>query len=293
MIRPAAAGGSPAATAGLEEAMTAADETTPAAAEAMRFAAVERLYGAAGAAVIRGLALGVVGLGGVGSWAVEALARSGVGRLRLIDPDDVAPSNVNRQLHALDGTFGQPKVAVMAARVAAIHPGCAVEALDEPLTPATLERHLADLDGVIDAIDAIRFKAALIQFCRRRKIPVITTGGAGGLIDPTAIAVADLSRTWNDPLAAKVRARLRSEFGWTRNRQRRFGVECVYSSEQPRYPRADGSVSHRKPGVHGATLDCASGYGSVVTVTATFGLVAAARLLNRLVARRVATLEET
>lgn len=273
--------------------MTVADETTPDTADAARFAAVARLYGAAGYRVIRGLALGVVGLGGVGSWAAEALARSGVARLRLIDPDDVAPSNVNRQLHALDGSFGQPKVAVMAARVAAIHPGCVVEALDEPLTTATLERHLADLDGVIDAIDAIRFKAALIQFCRRRKIPVLTTGGAGGLTDPTAIAVADLSRTWNDPLAAKVRARLRSEFGWTKNPKRRFGVECVYSTEQPLYPRPDGSVSQRKPGVHGTTLDCDSGYGSVVTVTATFGLVAAARLLNRLVARHAATTAAT
>jgi tRNA A37 threonylcarbamoyladenosine dehydratase len=251
-----------------------------------RFAAVRRLYGHAGAAVIGGLALGIVGLGGVGSWAAEALARSGVGRLRLIDPDDVALSNVNRQLHALDGTVGRPKVEVMAERVAAIHPGCVVEALDEPLTTATLERHLGDLDGVVDAIDAIRFKAALVQFCRRRKIAVVTTGGAGGLTDPTAVAVADLSRTWNDPLAAKVRSRLRSEFGWTRNPKRRFGVECVYSTEQPLYPRADGGVGHRKPGVHGKTLDCDAGYGSAAAVTATFGMAAAARLLNRLVALR-------
>jgi len=145
-----------------------------------RFAAVHRLYGDAGTRVIRDLAICVVGLGGVGSWAAEALARSGVRRLRLIDPDDVALSNVNRQLHALDGTVGRSKVAVMAERIAAIHPDCVVEALDEPLTPATLERHLGDgLDGVVDAIDVIRFKAALIQFCRRRKIAVITTGGAG------------------------------------------------------------------------------------------------------------------
>jgi tRNA A37 threonylcarbamoyladenosine dehydratase len=264
-----------------EEGMDDASDDT-----ATRFAAVERVYGRAGAAVIRDLALGVVGLGGVGAWAAEALARSGVGRLRLIDPDDVAPSNVNRQLHALDGSFGRAKVAVLAERFSAINPGCVVEALDEPLTPATLERHLGDLDGVIDAIDAIRFKAALVQFCRRRKIAVITTGGAGGLVDPTQVAVADLSRTWNDPLAAKVRSRLRSEFGWTKNPKRRFGVECVYSTEQPRYPRPDGTIGHQKPGVHGATLDCESGYGSVVTVTATFGLVAAARLLNRLVAKR-------
>ncbi|MDX1593941.1 MAG: tRNA threonylcarbamoyladenosine dehydratase [Gammaproteobacteria bacterium] len=254
----------------------------------VRFAAVRRVYGESGAAVVRELAVAVVGLGGVGSWAAEALARSGVGRLRLIDPDDIAPSNVNRQLHALDGQFGRAKVEALAERIAAIHPGCAVESLDEPLTPATLERHLGDgLDGVIDAIDVIRFKAAMVQFCRRRKIAVVTTGGAGGLTDPTRIEVADLSRTWNDPLAAKVRSRLRAEFGWTKNPKRRFGVECVFSTEQPRYPRPDGSVGYRKPGVHGATLDCESGYGSLVTVTASFGLVAAARLLNRLVERRV------
>ncbi|HEY5789949.1 MAG TPA: tRNA cyclic N6-threonylcarbamoyladenosine(37) synthase TcdA [Gammaproteobacteria bacterium] len=255
---------------------------------AQRFGALRRAYGTAGAELIRGLGFCVVGLGGVGSWAVEALARSGVGRLRLVDPDDVALSNVNRQVHALDGTLGQPKSAVLAARVAAIHPGCRVETFDEPLTDATLERHLdGAFAGVIDAIDSIRFKAALIQFCRRRKIPVITVGGAGGLTDPTAVAVADLSRTWNDPLAAKVRSRLRSEYGWSKNPKRRFGVECVFSTEQPVYPRADGSVSYRKPGVHGATLDCDAGYGSVVTVTATFGLVAAARLLNRAVFRQV------
>ena len=266
--------------------MQQAADPGPADDYAARFGAVERLYGRGAGALLRGSAFAVVGVGGVGAWAAEALARSGVGRLRLIDPDDVALSNVNRQVHALDGTLGRPKVAVLAERIAAIHPGCAVEALDEPLTAATLERHLgAGLDGVVDAIDAIRFKAALIQFCRRRKIAGVTTGGAGGLADPTAVAVADLSRTWNDPLAAKVRARLRSEFGWTRNPKRRFGVECVYSTEQPVYPRPDGGVGHRKPGVHGATLDCASGYGSLVTVTATFGLVAASRLLNRAVYR--------
>jgi tRNA A37 threonylcarbamoyladenosine dehydratase len=254
-----------------------------------RFDGIRRLYGTAGAAVIRDLAVCVVGLGGVGSWCVEALARSGVGRLRLIDHDDIALSNSNRQLHTLTQTVGRSKVAVMAERVAAIQPGCRVEAVDDLLTSTTLERHLADgFDSVVDAIDTIRFKADLIYFCKRRRIPVVTTGGAGGLVDPTAVQVADLTRTWNDPLAAKVRSRLRSTYGWTRNPKRRFGIECVFSTEQPVYPRDDGAVSHRKPGVHGATLDCASGYGSASPVTATFGFVAASRVLNRAVAKRLA-----
>jgi hypothetical protein len=167
---------------------------------AARFAAVARLYGRAGAEAIR---------------------------LRLIDPDDVAPSNVNRQLHALDGSFGRAKVAVLAERIAAIHPACVVDARDEPLTPATLERHLADLDGVIDAIDAIRFKAALVQFCRRRKIAVVTTGGAGGRVLDRAAALSASRRQRRPPQARRARRdaglRLGLRLGGHRHRQLRHG----------------------------------------------------------------------
>lgn len=249
-----------------------------------RFGGITRLYGSTAAEQIRAAHICVVGIGGVGAWAVEALARSGVGEITLIDNDDIAPSNMNRQLHTLDSTLGQSKVAVMAARCAEINPECTIHAIDDLVTTTTLERLLSNqLQVVIDAIDTIRFKAAMIHHCQRHKIPIITTGGAGGMLDPTRIEVADLSRTYNDPLAAKVRSQLRREHGFSRNPKRRFGVECVFSSEQPRYPRADGTVGHEKPGVHGLTLDCALGYGASSCVTATFGFVAAARAIERVV----------
>lgn len=256
---------------------------------AARFDGIRRLYGNDGAAALQQMSVCVVGVGGVGSWTVEALARSGVGRIRMIDHDDIALSNINRQLHTLDSTLGRSKVAVMAERVAAIHPGCICEPVDDLLTTANLERHLDDgFDVVIDAIDTIRFKASLIHYCRRNKLTVVTTGGAGGLTDPTQVTVADLSRTWNDPLASKVRARLRAEHHFPKNTKRRFRVDCVFSTEQPVYPRADGSVSKQKPGVHGATLDCATGYGSSSVVTTVFGMIAAGRAIERVLTRQQA-----
>ena len=251
---------------------------------ARRFGGIARLYGEPAAAHIRRMHVCVVGLGGVGSWAAEALARTGIGALTLIDYDTVCPSNVNRQLHALDGSFERKKLAVMAERIQAIHPGCRITALDDYLTTRNLADYLApgrDYTCVLDAIDSIAFKAAMIAHCRRWKIPIVTTGGAGGLTDPTRIQVKDLSRTWNDPLAAKVRARLRAHHGFPRNPKRYFGVDCVFSTEQHRYPRPDGTVGHSKPGICGVSLDCRMGYGAVSFVTAAFGLVAAARVVEK------------
>jgi len=246
-----------------------------------RFAALTRIYGSEGAARIRQLRVCVVGVGGVGSWAVEALARSGVGGITLIDDDVVTPGNVNRQLPALTGTLGHPKVEVLMARVAEINRDCRCTPIRDYLSDRSLEAYLAEgHDCVIDAIDSIKFKAAMVAFCLRRKLPIITTGGAGGRSDPTAVRVRDLSRTEHDPLAARVRGRLREDYGFPRNPRRRFGVACVFSLEQPVYPREDGRVGRHKPAVHGVHLDCRLGYGSVVTVTATFGMVAAARALQ-------------
>ena len=249
-----------------------------------RFAGIERLYGREEAAAIAELHVCVVGLGGVGSWAVEALARSGVGALTLIDYDTVELSNMNRQLPALTETLGRKKGAVLAERVAGIHPGCRVEFIDDFLTDRNLATLLDPAHGygyVLDAIDSIRFKADLIAWCKRRKLPMITTGGAGGLTDPTQIQVRDLSRTWNDALAAKVRQRLRSEYGFTKNPRRYFGVDCVFSTEQVRYPRPDGTVGPEKPGIHGVSLDCRFGYGAASFVTGAFAFAAVARLIDR------------
>ncbi|WP_069384415.1 tRNA cyclic N6-threonylcarbamoyladenosine(37) synthase TcdA [Halomonas caseinilytica] len=250
----------------------------------LRFGGIQRLYGTRAAARFRQAHVVVAGVGGVGSWAVEALARSGIGRLTLIDLDDVCVSNVNRQLHALDGTIGRPKVEVLAERCRAIQPGIEVIADTAFITPGNLaERLPEDADHVIDAIDSVVAKAALIAWCKRRKLPITVTGAAGGQTDPTRIRTADLTRTEHDPLLAKVRARLRRDHGFSRNPRRRFSVECVYSDEQLVYPDAEGEVCHTKPGAGESTrLDCASGFGAATFVTGSFGFVAASRVLARL-----------
>ncbi|QJQ98033.1 tRNA cyclic N6-threonylcarbamoyladenosine(37) synthase TcdA [Halomonas sp. PGE1] len=256
---------------------------------ALRFGGIRRLYGTRAVERFRTAHVVVVGVGGVGSWTVEALARSGIGKLTLIDLDDVCVSNVNRQLHALDGTIGRPKVEVLAERCRAIQPG--IEVVEEIafVTPTNLaERIPEDADHVVDAIDSVVAKAALIAWCKRRKLPITVTGAAGGQTDPTRIRVADLARTEHDPLLAKVRSRLRRDFGFSRNPKRRFSVECVYSDEQLVYPGSDGEVCLQKPGTGEATrLDCASGFGAATFVTGSFGFVAASRVLARL-ARRAA-----
>ena len=254
-----------------------------------RFASIQRVYGIHQSHYIRRMHVCVIGLGGVGSWAAEALARTGVGALTLIDFDVISVGNINRQSHALSSTIGQKKGAVTQARMRDIHPGCVVIAIDDFVTTRTMAEYLAPdrgYDCVIDAIDSIKFKSEIIVHCRRNKIPIITTGGAGGTSDPTHIRVADLSRTWNDPLAARVRARLRKNYGYTSNPKRRFGVECVFSTQQRVYATADGEVCNEKPGIHGVSLDCRSGYGSVSFVTAVFGFIAAARAIEKVLAQR-------
>ncbi|MFG6157773.1 tRNA cyclic N6-threonylcarbamoyladenosine(37) synthase TcdA [Halomonas sp. 1390] len=249
-----------------------------------RFGGIRRLYGRRAAERFRTAHVVVVGVGGVGSWTVEALARSGIGKLTLIDLDDVCVSNVNRQLHALDGTIGRPKVEVLAERCRAIQPGIEVVADAAFVTPANLAQRIPkDADQLVDAIDSVVAKAALIAWCKRRKLPIVVTGAAGGQTDPTRIRVADLTRTEHDPLLAKVRARLRRDFGFSRNPKRRFSVECVYSDEQLVYPSSDGEVCLQKPGDGEATrLDCASGFGAATFVTGSFGFTAASRVLARL-----------
>lgn len=247
-----------------------------------RFGGIARLYGDKVLQGLRGSHVCVVGIGGVGSWTVEALARSGVGRLTLIDMDHIAESNVNRQIHALSAHLGRAKVEAMAERVAGINPECVVVCRDAFVEPGNLETLISTrFDFVIDCADAYRTKAALVAYCRRNRIRVITVGGAGGQVDPQKIRIADLSRTEHDPLLAKTRRLLRKDYGFTANPRRRFDVPCVYSQEQPRYPAEGGAICHERPPGGGTTgLGCA-GFGSVTTVTATFGLFAASYVLAR------------
>ncbi len=250
-----------------------------------RFSGTARLYGTAGLERLRRAHVCVVGIGGVGSWAAEALARTAVGTITLIDLDDLCVTNTNRQIHALHGTVGESKVEVMAARIREINPDVDCRPVEEFVAEDNLAQLLdCGFDYVIDAIDNVKAKAAMIAFCRRRKIPVICVGGAGGQVDPTQIQVADLSRTYQDPLAAKVRSDLRRFYGFSKNPKRRFDVPCVFSTEQLRYPQADGSVCQQKmASAEGAMrLDCDSGFGAATCVTATFGFVAVARVVERL-----------
>lgn len=247
------------------------------------FSAVGRVYGTSALKRLTESHVCIVGIGGVGSWVAEALARSGIGQLTLIDHDDVSSTNINRQVHADITTVDKPKVEVMAQRISLINPSCVCHAIDDMLVVKNIEKYIdTRFDFVVDAMDSIMFKAALINYCKRSKIQIITVGGAGGRTDPTKIAIADLSKTWNDALAAKVRHRLRAKHGF--KIRQRFRVECVFSTEQARYPAGDGEVSYKKPGVRGATLDCDTGYGSLVNVTASFGFIAAARVMNKIVA---------
>jgi len=251
---------------------------------ARRFRGAARVYGDAGAARIGAAHVCVIGTGGVGSWTVEALARSGVGALTLIDPDHVAESNINRQLHALGSTLGRAKVGVLAERVEDINPGCRVHVLEEFLALDNLHRLLgADPGYVVDCIDNARVKAGLIAYSHRRRLRLVTVGGAGGQVDPTRIRVSDLARSAQDPLLARVRRLLRQDYGFNRNPKRRFGVPCVWSDEPMVLPGEGGGVCLQRPAARETRdLSCAGGIGSVVTVTATFGLVAAAHVLGRL-----------
>ena len=240
-----------------------------------RFAAVARLYGARAMHRLASARVAVVGLGGVGSWAAEALARSGIGALRLIDADEVCIGNSNRQSHALAGNYGKPKAAVLHDRLLAISPGLAVEPVQRFLTVDRMDL-LEGCDAVLDACDALAVKAALIAHCRARRQPVVTSGSAGGRADATKVCVRDLSRTEHDALLALVRKRLRQQHGFPRNPDRYFGVSAVYSLENVRPPPADACARD------GGGLDCGGGLGSVMHVTATFGMAAAGRLIDRL-----------
>lgn len=249
-----------------------------------RFGGIDRLYGSGALARLARTSVAVVGLGGVGSWAAEALVRSGVGRLALIDADDLCLSNTNRQLPALDGQYGRGKAQAMAERCLAINPAAAVEPVASFLTPSNLDELLDHgFDLVLDACDSFRSKVEAIAWCRRRKLPVVTVGSAGGRVDPTLVRVRDLSRTEHDAMLALVRKKLRADFGFPRGPKRYFGVQAVYSLENVRYPQADGSVCGLRPKLDqdaALKLDCGAGLGAATHITGTFAFAAAGKALE-------------
>jgi len=248
-----------------------------------RFAGITRLYGEEKSKIISKAHICVIGIGGVGSWVAESLVRTGIAEITLIDHDDVATSNMNRQIHTLSDTVGQSKIVVMADRLRQINPQIKINLIDDFITVKTYQAYLSrGFDYVVDAIDSIKFKVLMIHYCHRNSIPIITVGGAGGLTDPSKIEVIDLSRSFNDPLLAKIRSKLRRECGFSKNPKRKFGVDCVFSTQQQVYPKDDGTVSQQKPGIHGVSLDCRFGYGAASFVTGTFGFIAASHVIEKL-----------
>jgi tRNA A37 threonylcarbamoyladenosine dehydratase len=244
-----------------------------------RFGGLDRLYGVSGAARIRAAHVVVVGVGGVGSWAVEALARSGVGRLTLIDLDNIAESNINRQIHALDDTLGMAKVEAMRQRIAHINPDCVVTCIEDFVEPSNWPSILngAEVDAVIDVCDQVKAKTAMAAWALKQRVLFITVGAAGGKRLAHKVDIDDLANTSHDPLLAKLRYNLRREHGAARD-GKKMGISCVFSREAVAPPDASCDVQGD------GSLNC-SGYGSVVSVTATFGQCAAGWVFDQISSR--------
>lgn len=252
-----------------------------------RFGGLRRLHGDAAYQRLRTARFAVVGLGGVGSWAVEALARSGVAELTLIDLDQVSESNINRQIQALGSTVGMAKAEALRLRISDIHPGCAVRVIEEFVEPDNWPALIggAEFDGLIDCCDQVRAKATLAAWARERGLPFVTVGAAGGKREPQRVQIDDLSATTHDPLLASLRQRLRKHHAAPRNG--RLDVACVYSVEAVHLPQQGEGEACETGGRGDGSLNC-HGYGSSVAVTATFGLCAAAELQRLHLARQSA-----
>ncbi len=249
-----------------------------------RFGGIYRLYGIEGAKRISQARVAVVGIGGVGTWAAEALARSGVGHIILMDLDDICITNTNRQIHALDGNYGKLKTEAMAERIRLINPEVTVTEIAgfySMSKPERLFEHQPDV--VIDAIDSMKPKAHLIASCYERKITCVTCGGAGGRIDASRIKIADLSKTQGDNLLSQLRKSLRKEYNIPlHDKCPELGIPCVFTTEKPLFPQCDGSVSTQREAGQKGGIGCASGFGSATHITATFGMMMAGATLHQL-----------
>ena len=258
-----------------------------------RFGGIARLYGTDGLDKLLSSHVLIIGLGGVGTWAAEAIARSGVGAITLVDLDDICITNTNRQIHAMDGLIGKMKVSAVADRILAINPQCRVSAIEEFFTAATADAILnTNYDYVIDAIDSLQNKCVLASKCKEKNLPLVITGGAAGKRNPTLIRVDDLGLACNDSLLFAVRKRLRQEFnfpsgaGYTRSKKQIFNIACVYSPEEPLFPKADGSICNIAEVGSSLKLDCESGMGSATHLTGSFGFIAASFVIEELVSKK-------
>lgn len=257
----------------------------------LRFGGIARLYGENALIALHQAHFAVIGLGGVGTWVAEALARSGVGELTLIELDEVCVTNTNRQLHALASTIGQSKNQVLSRRLTEINPDIIIHSIEDFLDRDNMNTLLGQQHHVvIDAMDAAHVKAALVAYCLAIKVRLITLGSSGGKRDPQLVRVDDLGRSISDPMLAKIRTQLYRHHNFSRDKNRKFRVDAVYSTEQMIYPKPDGSVCMDKQVLaEGVKLDCAGGFGSSVMVTGTFGFIAATRAIERYLAKHQKT----
>lgn len=253
-----------------------------------RFGGLFRLYGKPAIEILRASHVLIVGVGGVGSWVGEALARTGIGQLSLVDWDDICFSNTSRQIHAMTGTAGRAKVDILKERIQLINPECKVNAIREFYTDKNADTLItSDLSYVVDAIDRKNAKIHLITKCRQLNVPVIVSGGAGGRVDPSQIRATDLRDSHNDPLLASIRKQLRKNLpGMHLKHKKKFNIPCVFSAEPIRYPHPDGGICLEKPdtGDGPKQLDCQFGFGSATFVTGSFGFAMAAKIVNDLTA---------
>lgn len=247
-----------------------------------RFGGIARLYGVKKMEQIRKAKILVIGIGGVGSWVAEAFARTGIGHMTLVDLDDLCVTNINRQIHAINGTVGKFKVDVMKERIALINPFCEVDTKQCFFSPKNLNEIFdKTYDYVIDACDDFTNKCYLIDHCRKNKIPLVVMGGAGGKTDPLQIRVTDMASSANDRLLAKLRKKLRQDFAFPSEHDGDFGVWSVWSHERAVYPTADGCVTHKAPGL-AKNMDCSEGFGSASFVTGAFAFATSSLVIREI-----------
>ncbi len=248
-----------------------------------QFGGIERLCGRKGLIKLQGAHVLIVGLGGVGSWTAEALARSGVGRLTLVDPDSVCVTNINRQLMALTDVLGKPKVMVLADRFKKINPDIELLMIEDFFNDQTAKSILnTNFTFAFDGIDRLKNKVLFINECKERDIPFIISGGAGGKINPTMIQIDDLGAVYKDKLLFRVRKKLRQDYGYSKGKNK-MNIPCVFSPEQTRYPHPNGGVSHIPQEGSPKKLDCHSSIGSCTHTTAIFGMMAAGEIIRKII----------
>lgn len=250
--------------------------------ESARFSSLERLIGRDAVLTLASAHVCIIGVGGVGSWTVESLARSGTGKLTLIDMDDVCLTNINRQIHAVTDSIGRPKIHALADRIQLINPDCKVVPVYEFLTPGNAERLLpSDAAYIVDATDRMSVKAAILAQARVLGVPALTIGSAGGKVDPQRVRAMDLSTVGKDELLRQVRRKLRKDYGWEKGEGNHYGVKAVVSDEPLRFPWPDGTVRGEPPDAScNLRMDCATGFGAAAHVTGVFGLIAAGEVIR-------------